>query len=100
MRQTCRVYRQLSIVRHLLSVGTYSTKDDHIRCRCRRKPFPRVCDVRSEHRHCVSDAMRVQGLQAAFWLWLPLLLAAARPQRTGFRRRAAILAGANHQRSN
>jgi hypothetical protein len=36
-----------------------------------------------------------QGLQAAFWLWVPLLLAAARPQRAGFRRRAAIMAGAS-----
>ena len=35
-----------------------------------------------------------QGMQAAFWLWVPLLLAAARPQREGFRRRVAILAGA------
>jgi hypothetical protein len=39
----------------------------------------------------------LQGLQAAFWLWVPLLLAAARPQRAGFRRRAAIMAGANCQ---
>jgi hypothetical protein len=50
-----------------------------------------------QQRHAMPQGFvcHAQGLQAAFWLWVPLLVAAAQPQRAGFRRRAAILAGAD-----